>query len=40
LVSSPGEFYGPAGSGLVRIAAVQPDSALDLIDERLDRLGV
>jgi len=38
MVVSPGEFYGDAASGFVRIAAVQPDSALDLIDARIDAL--
>jgi aspartate/methionine/tyrosine aminotransferase len=32
---SPGEFYGPAGAGHVRIAMVQPDAALDLVARRL-----
>ena len=35
LVVSPGEFYGPAGSGHVRVAAVQP---LDRIELGLSRL--
>jgi aspartate/methionine/tyrosine aminotransferase len=35
VVTSPGEFYGPAGSGHVRIAAVQPDDRLELAAERL-----
>ncbi|HWJ97149.1 MAG TPA: pyridoxal phosphate-dependent aminotransferase [Acidimicrobiales bacterium] len=35
LLVSPGEFYGPAGSGHVRIAAVQP---LDRIELALQRL--
>ncbi len=34
---SPGEFYGDAGAGHVRIAAVQPDDRLALVGERLDR---
>ncbi|MFN8053500.1 MAG: aminotransferase class I/II-fold pyridoxal phosphate-dependent enzyme [Acidimicrobiales bacterium] len=38
IVVSPGEFYGEAASGYVRLAAVQPDDALDLVDERLDAL--
>lgn len=38
IVVSPGEFYGDAATGHVRLAAVQPDAALDLIDERIDRL--
>ena len=33
---SPGEFYGPAGSGHVRIAVVQPDERIELIAQRLD----
>ena len=28
-VASPGEFYGPAGAGHVRLAVVQPDAALE-----------
>jgi succinyldiaminopimelate transaminase len=36
LVVSPGEFYGDAGSGFVRIAASQPDEALEMV---LGRLG-
>jgi succinyldiaminopimelate transaminase len=32
---SPGEFYGPAGAGHVRVAAVQPDERIALIAERL-----
>jgi succinyldiaminopimelate transaminase len=32
---SPGEFYGQAGAGHVRIAVVQPDERLDLVAERL-----
>lgn len=35
MLVSPGEFYGPAGSGHIRIAAVQP---LDRIVVGLDRL--
>jgi len=38
MVVSPGDFYGDAASDHVRIAAVRPDDALDLIDERLDAL--
>jgi len=34
-IVSPGEFYGPAGSGHVRIAAVQPDERIALVVERL-----
>ena len=32
---SPGEFYGPAGAGHVRVALVQPDDRIELIAERL-----
>ena len=32
---SPGEFYGPAGAGHVRVAVVQPDERIDLIARRL-----
>lgn len=32
---SPGEFYGPAGAGHVRVAVVQPDERIDLIAQRL-----
>jgi succinyldiaminopimelate transaminase len=32
---SPGEFYGHAGSGHVRIAVVQPDDRIELVAERL-----
>ena len=32
---SPGEFYGPSGSGHVRVAVVQPDDRLALVAERL-----
>ena len=35
VVVSPGEFYGQAAAGYVRLAMVQPDSALDLIDRRI-----
>jgi aspartate/methionine/tyrosine aminotransferase len=31
---SPGEFYGEAGSGYVRIAVVQPDEAIALVAAR------
>jgi succinyldiaminopimelate transaminase len=31
---SPGDFYGPAGVGYVRIAMVQPDDRLELAGER------
>jgi aspartate/methionine/tyrosine aminotransferase len=32
---SPGEFYGPAGAGHVRLAVVQPDDRIELIAQRL-----
>jgi succinyldiaminopimelate transaminase len=32
---SPGDFYGPAGAGYVRIAMVQPMDRLELVAERL-----
>jgi succinyldiaminopimelate transaminase len=32
---SPGEFYGSAGAGHVRIAVVQPDERIELIAQRL-----
>lgn len=32
---APGEFYGSAGAGHVRIAVVQPDEKLDLVAARL-----
>lgn len=35
IVVSPGEFYGPAGSGHVRLALVAPDDRLDLVEARL-----
>jgi succinyldiaminopimelate transaminase len=35
MVASPGEFYGPAGAGHVRLAMVQPDAALELVAARL-----
>ncbi|MFP5320560.1 MAG: succinyldiaminopimelate transaminase [Acidimicrobiia bacterium] len=38
-IVSPGEFYGAAGSGHVRIAAVQPDERIALVVERLARAG-
>jgi aspartate/methionine/tyrosine aminotransferase len=34
-IVSPGEFYGPAGAGHVRIAVVQPDERLALVARRL-----
>jgi aspartate/methionine/tyrosine aminotransferase len=35
VVVSPGEFYGDAGAGHVRLAAVQPDELLDLVESRV-----
>jgi succinyldiaminopimelate transaminase len=32
---SPGDFYGPAGAGFVRVAVVQPDDRIALVAERL-----
>ncbi len=32
---SPGEFYGEAGAGFVRVAVVQPDDRIELIAQRL-----
>ncbi len=34
IVVSPGEFYGPAGAGFFRIAAVQPDERIALVAQR------
>jgi succinyldiaminopimelate transaminase len=34
-VVSPGEFYGSAGEGHVRVAVVQPDDRLQLVADRL-----
>ena len=34
-IVSPGEFYGPAGAGHVRVAAVQPDDRIALVVDRL-----
>lgn len=34
VVASPGEFYGDAGADHVRLAVVQPDGALDLVEGR------
>ncbi len=36
IVVSPGEFYGQAGAGHVRVAAVQPDDRLALVADRID----
>ncbi|HMR94213.1 MAG TPA: aminotransferase class I/II-fold pyridoxal phosphate-dependent enzyme [Microthrixaceae bacterium] len=38
IVSSPGEFYGHAASGHVRLALVQPDEAMDLLERRAGTL--
>jgi aspartate/methionine/tyrosine aminotransferase len=35
VLASPGEFYGPAGAGHVRLAVVRPDEQLDLVARRL-----
>jgi aspartate/methionine/tyrosine aminotransferase len=35
ILVSPGEFYGSAGAGHVRIAVVQPDDRLALVAPRL-----
>ena len=35
VIVSPGEFYGDAGAGFVRVAAVQPDDRIELMAERL-----
>ena len=35
LLASPGEFYGPSGAGYVRIAAVQTDDRIALVEQRL-----
>ena len=32
---SPGDFYGPAGAGFVRVAVVQPDDRIALVARRL-----
>ncbi len=34
-IVSPGEFYGEAGTGHVRIAVVQPDDRIALVADRL-----
>ena len=34
---SPGELYGPAGAGCVRVALVQPMDRLELVADRLER---
>lgn len=35
LIVSPGEFYGPAGAGYVRVAAVAPTDRIELVASRL-----
>jgi succinyldiaminopimelate transaminase len=39
ILVSPGEFYGPDGSGFVRVAAVQPMERLELVASRLAASG-
>lgn len=39
MVVSPGEFYGQAGSGYVRVAVVQPDDRIELAVSRLAAAG-
>jgi succinyldiaminopimelate transaminase len=39
VIVSPGEFYGDAGAGFVRVAAVQPDDRIELVAERLAASG-
>lgn len=36
LLVSPGEFYGEAGRGFVRVAAVQPEDRLEQLEQRID----
>ena len=40
VVSSPGEFYGPDAVDHVRLAMVQPDSAMDALEARAGSLAV
>ena len=40
LVVSPGEFYGAAASGFIRVALVEPDDRLELVAKRLADSGV
>jgi len=35
IVSSPGEFYGDASAGFVRLAVVQPDDRIELAAHRV-----
>jgi succinyldiaminopimelate transaminase len=37
---SPGEFYGEAGRGHIRVAVVQPDDRIELVAKRLADAGV
>jgi aspartate/methionine/tyrosine aminotransferase len=39
IVVSPGEFYGPAGAGFFRVAAVQPDDRIELAAKRIGACG-
>jgi aspartate/methionine/tyrosine aminotransferase len=39
ILVSPGEFYGPAGAGFVRVAMVVPDDRLTPALDRLARVG-
>jgi len=39
LMVSPGDLYGPAGAGFVRVAVVQPMDRLGLVADRLAGLG-
>ncbi len=36
---SPGEFYGDAGRPFVRVAVVQPDDRIELVERRFARVG-
>nr|MBA2280318.1 succinyldiaminopimelate transaminase [Acidimicrobiia bacterium] len=35
VIVTPGETFGPAGAGFVRVAAVQPDDRIELAATRL-----
>ncbi len=37
---SPGEFYGEAGRGHIRVAVVQPDDRIELVAKRFANAGV
>ena len=39
IIVSPGEFYGDAAADHVRIAMVQPDATMDLVEARAAALG-